>query len=230
MATNKSERLTRFPQRNPFLYKKINKQHNRQHRPREFLAPRATRNVSNKSHETKPEFSRTPQRIGMNSKRVAGQSVNFFSLHRTDNFVMNKNLEARARRTPHSAPSVRSGRQRRAARSANQRAERTVGARGLTTRSHLAHLLRVRPARATLIPPRSNRLRARRLSSLCTSAYGTHTSISPRIHHANENPLISDRSPWQRSICTVNMVSCVAAITVRPLFHDARGYLRAVGH
>lgn len=131
---------------------------------------------------------------------------------------------------PAPSPSVRSARQRRAARSANRRAERTVSARGRLRESHSPHLLRVRPARVTSVPPRSNRLRARRLSSLSISAYGTHTSIGSRTHHANENPLISDRSPWRRNIYTVNMISRIAAITVRPLFRHARGYLRAVGH
>lgn len=103
----------------------------------------------------------------------------------------------------------------------NERRERILGAQG---RVRETHLLRVHLARATTVLRAVTVVRAASLAS--PLSYGTHTPTGPLYTSANGNPLISDRSPWQRSISTVNISNRATVIVVAALFRSARGYFR----
>lgn len=105
--------------------------------------------------------------------------------------------------------------------STNQREERILGAQGWVRETHL---LRVRLARATTVLRAANVVRAASLASLLS--FGTHTPTGCFYTSTSENPLISSRSSWQKSIFMVNIRSCVIGNVVAPLFCGARYYFR----
>lgn len=105
--------------------------------------------------------------------------------------------------------------------STNQRKERILGAQGWVRETHL---LRVHLARATTVLRAVTVVRAASLASLLS--FGTHTPTVSFYTSTNENPLISSRSSWRKSIFMVNIRSRVIVNVVAPLFCCARDYFR----
>lgn len=103
----------------------------------------------------------------------------------------------------------------------NQSEERILGAQGWVRETHL---LRVHLARATTVLRAVTVVRAASLAS--PLLFGTHTPTGFFYTSTNENPLISNRSPWQRNIFTVNIRSRVIANVAAPLFCGVREYFR----